>query len=98
MLFTAFAVYIPPNEPGHCHLVQAQLYFNRYKRAWQLIVFGGNMLEFGVLYRIEDLDDEKFYIGVTTSKRNWDTGYMGPGTRWNNHLRTPFYRKRTRKS
>lgn len=42
---------------------------------------------FGVVYRIEDLDDGTFYIGETTDEVKWNDGYLGSGTKWAQHLR-----------
>lgn len=36
-------------------------------------------IEFGIVYRIDDLDDGSFYIGQTTLKKKWDNGYLGSG-------------------
>lgn len=41
---------------------------------------------FGVVYKITDETTGQFYIGKYESKRNWDNGYMGSGTRWGNHM------------
>lgn len=42
---------------------------------------------FGVVYRIDDLDDGKFYIGKCSVRKKWENGYMGSGTKWQNHLK-----------
>lgn len=40
-----------------------------------------------ILYKITDLDNGKFYIGVTQSQANWDNGYMGSGgAKWFNNI------------
>lgn len=42
---------------------------------------------FGLLYRIDDLDDGAFYIGMTERKEEWENGYIGSGSsKWRNHL------------
>lgn len=41
---------------------------------------------FSVLYKIQDLDDDTFYIGMCESKRAWEQGYMGSGQTWIKHL------------
>ena len=42
---------------------------------------------FGVVFRVDDLDSGRFYIGETTDKNNWENGYMGSGSsKWQNHL------------
>lgn len=46
---------------------------------------GYSYFPFGVLYRIDDLDDNSFYIGETTDKDKWHNGYMGSGSKWENH-------------
>lgn len=44
--------------------------------------------EFGLVFRIQDLDDGSFYIGMTECRDNWDNGYMGSGSdKWQNHLK-----------
>lgn len=41
---------------------------------------------FGLVYRVDDLTDGSFYIGMTESKSSWDSGYLGSGIRWGRHL------------
>lgn len=40
---------------------------------------------FGVLYRVDDIDDGCFYIGETTNEIEWDNGYIGSGGIWSRH-------------
>lgn len=40
---------------------------------------------FGVLYRIDDLTDGTFYIGMTEREEEWNNGYMGSGEIWKAH-------------
>lgn len=42
---------------------------------------------FGLVYRVDDLTDGSFYIGMTESKSSWESGYLGSGIRWGRHLR-----------
>ena len=42
---------------------------------------------FGIVYRIDDLDDGSFYIGKCEVKEKWEAGYFGSGRpKWGNHL------------
>lgn len=41
---------------------------------------------FSVVYRVDDLDDGSFYIGMCESEINWNEGYKGSGSRWSRHL------------
>ena len=41
---------------------------------------------FGVLYRIDDLTDGSFYIGMCEVEETWNNGYMGSGGRWKSHM------------
>lgn len=41
---------------------------------------------FSVIYKITDLDDNKFYIGKCELKEKWDKGYLGSGDVWTAHL------------
>lgn len=42
---------------------------------------------FSILYRIDDLTDGSFYIGMTERKEEWEKDkYKGSGTRWLNHM------------
>lgn len=43
---------------------------------------------FSVVYRVDDLDDGSFYIGMCESEINWNDGYKGSGSRWSRHLHT----------
>lgn len=40
---------------------------------------------FGLLYRIDDITDGTFYIGMTEREEEWNNGYMGSGEIWWNH-------------
>lgn len=41
---------------------------------------------FSVLYRVDDVTDNSFYIGMCEVKEQWEErNYLGSGTRWNNH-------------
>ena len=40
---------------------------------------------FSVVYRIDDLNDGKFYVGMCEIEEKWSNGYNGSGGRWNNH-------------
>lgn len=45
-------------------------------------------IDFGVVFRIDDLDSGVFYIGETTNKESWDSGYMGTGSdKWQKDIR-----------
>lgn len=50
--------------------------------------YEGNLIyyPFGVVYRIDDLTDSTFYIGMCENLSRWDTGYLGSGLRWLNHI------------
>lgn len=39
-------------------------------------------LDFGVVFKATDLNTGRFYIGETTVKEKWDSGYMGSGKKW----------------
>lgn len=41
---------------------------------------------FGVVYRVDDLTDGTFYVGMCEAKDQWDNGYLGSGTVWKRHL------------
>ena len=41
---------------------------------------------FAVVYRVDDLTDGSFYIGMTEDEKKWDNGYTGSGVAWNRHL------------
>lgn len=41
---------------------------------------------FGVVYKITDLNDGKFYIGKCEVENRWNNGYKGSGTRWVAHM------------
>lgn len=41
---------------------------------------------FSVVYRIDDLTDGTFYIGMCEVEKKWNYGYMGSGTKWTKHL------------
>ena len=43
---------------------------------------------FSVVYRINDLTDDKFYIGMSEVEESWNNGYTGSGGRWWNHCHT----------
>lgn len=45
----------------------------------------------GILYKITDINSNKFYIGVTTDKEKWDNGYLGSGHDWNKYLEENRY-------
>lgn len=40
---------------------------------------------FSILYRIDDLTDNTFYIGETTNADEWENGYLGSGGIWTRH-------------
>ena len=40
---------------------------------------------FSVVYRIDDLTDGKFYVGMCEIEEKWNNGYIGSGRRWKNH-------------
>ena len=40
---------------------------------------------FSVVYRIVDLTDGKFYVGMCEVEESWNDGYTGSGGRWLNH-------------
>ena len=40
---------------------------------------------FSVVYRIDDLDDGKFYVGMCEVEESWNDGYLGSGNRWQRH-------------
>lgn len=43
---------------------------------------------FSILYRIDDITDGSFYIGLTENKNDWERNrYYGSGTRWLNHIK-----------
>ena len=42
---------------------------------------------FGLVYKIVDKDTGKFYVGETTSKETWDSGYMGSGREWLKYIK-----------
>lgn len=45
-------------------------------------------IDFGVVFRIDDLDSGVFYIGETTNKESWDSWYMGTESdKWQNYLK-----------
>lgn len=46
---------------------------------------GYTYFPFGVVYRVDDIDCGRFYIGQTVSKSTWDGGYLGSGTLWSRH-------------
>ena len=41
----------------------------------------------GLVYRIDDLVDGKFYIGKCENLESWKNGYTGSGRKWKNHLK-----------
>ena len=41
---------------------------------------------FSLVYRIDDLTDGKFYIGMCENKQGWNKGYLGSGDLWSRHL------------
>ena len=41
---------------------------------------------FSVVYRVDDLTDGTFYIGMTESESSWEDGYLGSGAAWKKHL------------
>lgn len=42
---------------------------------------------FHVLYRVDDLTDKSFYIGMCEVEEKWNTeNYLGSGTHWCNHI------------
>ena len=41
---------------------------------------------FSVVYRIDDLDDGKFYVGISENEQSWNNGYLGSGDLWSRHL------------
>lgn len=45
----------------------------------------------GILYKITDINSNKFYIGVTTDREKWDNGYLGSGHDWNKYLEENKY-------
>lgn len=51
---------------------------------------------FHVLYRIDDLTDGKFYIGMCEVESRWNNGYMGSGLKWTRHMESHKDHKYTR--
>lgn len=41
---------------------------------------------FHVVYRVDDLTDGSFYIGMCEVEETWNSGYMGSGVVWRRHL------------
>ena len=40
---------------------------------------------FSVVYRVDDLTDGKFYVGMCEIEEKWNDGYTGSGRKWKNH-------------
>lgn len=86
-------VYSSKNEQKLADYYDEHLNFNCYKRSrkirnkntWteRIDVY----YPFSVVYRMDDLTDGSFYIGLCESQRSWENNYMGSGKRWVSHCR-----------
>lgn len=43
---------------------------------------------FSVVYRVDDLTSNLFYIGMCESEDRWNAGYLGSGIKWLRHIRS----------
>lgn len=59
-----------------------------FRREYKEIVYPqiDTYYPFSVVYRVDDLTDGSFYIGMCESKSSWDNGYLGSGSKWSKHL------------
>ena len=58
--------------------VLENLYFKKIKDFY-------SYYPFSVVYRVDDLTDGKFYVGMCEVEESWNDGYTGSGGRWGNH-------------